>query len=486
MIGGHDPLDSTSIDQPLPAVVDAARAGRTAATWPACGSASSSELGGEGYQPGVQQRFDEAVELLVKAGAEVVEVELPELRARAGGVLPGDAERGVLQPGPLRRDALRPAGAARGRGLAERRGRHARHPRRRLRRRGQAPDHPGHLRAVQRLLRRLLRLGAEGPHPDQPRLRGRVRRRPTCWSPRRRRPRRSGWGRSSTTRWRCTSTTSPPSRPTWPASPASRCRPGWPRRTACRSASRCWPRPPPTTGSTASARRSRPARAAVGRPAAGVPTSWRSSAEGARMSTPTELVDFDEALAAYDPAMGLEVHVELNTATKMFCGCPADLRRRAQHPDLPDLPRPARLDAGGQRAGGRVRDPDRPRAELRDRRVVPLRPEELLLPGHAEELPDQPVRRAHRLRRLDRRRGGDRRRHRDLPGRDRARPHGGGHRQVAARRRRDRAHPRRRLLAGGLQPRRHPADRDRHPADHGRRRQGARPWPGPTSPTCAT
>ncbi|HSE71169.1 MAG TPA: Asp-tRNA(Asn)/Glu-tRNA(Gln) amidotransferase subunit GatA [Nocardioidaceae bacterium] len=76
VIGGHDPLDSTSIDQPLPGLVDAARTG-------ASGDMSGvqigviKELSGDGYQAGVRARFEESVKLLVDAGAEVVEVSCP-------------------------------------------------------------------------------------------------------------------------------------------------------------------------------------------------------------------------------------------------------------------------------------------------------------------------------------------------------------------------------------------------------------------------
>ncbi|MBC8092957.1 MAG: Asp-tRNA(Asn)/Glu-tRNA(Gln) amidotransferase subunit GatB, partial [Pseudonocardia sp.] len=38
--------------------------------------------------------------------------------------------------------------------------------------------------------------------------------------------------------------------------------------------------------------------------------------------TAPALVDFDDVVERFDPMLGLEVHVELNTNTKMFCGCP--------------------------------------------------------------------------------------------------------------------------------------------------------------------
>ncbi|MDF2094032.1 Asp-tRNA(Asn)/Glu-tRNA(Gln) amidotransferase subunit GatA [Knoellia sp. 3-2P3] len=73
VIGGHDPRDSTSIDAPAPPVVEAARRGDVKGMR----IGVVKELGGEGYQPGVRARFEESVQLLVDAGAEVVEVSCP-------------------------------------------------------------------------------------------------------------------------------------------------------------------------------------------------------------------------------------------------------------------------------------------------------------------------------------------------------------------------------------------------------------------------
>ncbi|MFF0729617.1 Asp-tRNA(Asn)/Glu-tRNA(Gln) amidotransferase subunit GatA [Streptomyces sp. NPDC004134] len=73
VLAGHDPMDSTSIDAPVPPVVEAARHGSVAGMRVGV----VKEFRGEGYQQGVMQRFDEAVELLRELGAEVVEVSCP-------------------------------------------------------------------------------------------------------------------------------------------------------------------------------------------------------------------------------------------------------------------------------------------------------------------------------------------------------------------------------------------------------------------------
>ncbi|GAA4575770.1 Asp-tRNA(Asn)/Glu-tRNA(Gln) amidotransferase subunit GatA [Micromonospora coerulea] len=79
VIGGHDPRDSTSIPQPVPDVVGAAKLGAT-------GDLTGVKLGvvteftGEGAEPGVLAAFRESVDALAKLGAEIVEVSCPHFR----------------------------------------------------------------------------------------------------------------------------------------------------------------------------------------------------------------------------------------------------------------------------------------------------------------------------------------------------------------------------------------------------------------------
>src|SRR5207302_194188 len=110
----------------------------------------------------------------------------------------------------------------------------------------------------------------------------------TCSYHRRRRPRPSRSGPRPRTRWPCTCPTSAPSRRTWPAIPPSAC-PLGPGTTASRLVCRCWRRPCKSRSCSA----------------------WRPpSSEPWRPPVPE-----------WEMVIGLEVHCELRTATKLFCGC---------------------------------------------------------------------------------------------------------------------------------------------------------------------
>lgn len=73
VMAGHDAKDATSINAPVPAVVNAAKSGDVKGMK----IGVIKQLQGEGYQKGVQTRFDESLQVLASLGAEIVEVDCP-------------------------------------------------------------------------------------------------------------------------------------------------------------------------------------------------------------------------------------------------------------------------------------------------------------------------------------------------------------------------------------------------------------------------
>ena len=118
-------------------------------------------------EPGVEARVREAVAALEAAGATVEEVSLPHTDY-------GLATYYIVAPAEASANLARYDGVRYGPRLGEAGDVLAdvpRDARQRLRPGGQAPDHARHVRAVGRLLRRVLPQGAEGAHADQARLR---------------------------------------------------------------------------------------------------------------------------------------------------------------------------------------------------------------------------------------------------------------------------------------------------------------------------
>ncbi|WP_084127445.1 Asp-tRNA(Asn)/Glu-tRNA(Gln) amidotransferase subunit GatA [Demequina sp. NBRC 110054] len=99
VMGGHDPKDATSLDEPVPACVDAAMQGATKdLTGVKVGVIK--ELSGEGYQAGVEQRFEESLERLKAMGAEIVEVSCPSFEFALAAyylILPSEASSNLAK-----------------------------------------------------------------------------------------------------------------------------------------------------------------------------------------------------------------------------------------------------------------------------------------------------------------------------------------------------------------------------------------------------
>jgi aspartyl-tRNA(Asn)/glutamyl-tRNA(Gln) amidotransferase subunit A len=96
VIAGYDPKDATSINSPVPDVIAAAKRGDIKGMK----IGIVKELGGEGYQAGVQSRFDESVALIESMGAEVVEVSCPSFPAALAAyylILPSEASSNLAK-----------------------------------------------------------------------------------------------------------------------------------------------------------------------------------------------------------------------------------------------------------------------------------------------------------------------------------------------------------------------------------------------------
>jgi aspartyl-tRNA(Asn)/glutamyl-tRNA(Gln) amidotransferase subunit A len=102
VIGGHDPFDSTSLTDTWPSMATAARAGLEDGALRGIRVGVVKEIAGsgEGFQAGVKQRFDETLELLASAGAEVVEVSAPSFEYAVAAyylILPAEASSNLAR-----------------------------------------------------------------------------------------------------------------------------------------------------------------------------------------------------------------------------------------------------------------------------------------------------------------------------------------------------------------------------------------------------
>jgi aspartyl-tRNA(Asn)/glutamyl-tRNA(Gln) amidotransferase subunit A len=96
VISAYDKHDSTSLPESLGSMVEAAKSGSLKGVRVGV----IKELNGEGFQPGVKARFNDSLELMVKAGAEIVEVSCPSFEYAIAAyylILPAEASSNLAK-----------------------------------------------------------------------------------------------------------------------------------------------------------------------------------------------------------------------------------------------------------------------------------------------------------------------------------------------------------------------------------------------------
>ena len=161
-MAGHDPKDTTSVDRAVP---DYEAAIGKSVKGMKIGIPKEYRL--DGMPDEIEKLWSEGAAWLKAAGAELVEVSLPHTKYALPAyyiVAPAEASSNLARYDGVRY-GLRVPGRSDWRDVRA-------HPRRGFWRGSAPPRHDRHLRAVGRLLRRLLFAGAKGPHPDQEGFRG--------------------------------------------------------------------------------------------------------------------------------------------------------------------------------------------------------------------------------------------------------------------------------------------------------------------------
>ena len=458
VIAGHDPRDSTSINAPVPPVVEAAKT----RDLKGLRVAVVRELQGEGFEAGVEERFAEAVAILTDLGATVTEVSCPHFDYALAAyylIAPSEASSNLARfdsvryglrvgdDGERSLEEVMALTRAQGFGAEVKRriilGTYALSS-------GYYDAYYGQAQKVRALITQDftsgLRAGGRADRADLPDGRvplGRQARRPAG--------------------------DVPPGRREHPFQPVRRTGDVHPGRSVRGLAGG------PSGDGTDDARR--PALPGRRRLRGSAALRRTGSGLGALVTVP-----YAEALQEFEPVIGLETHVELGTASKMFCGCDTTFGAEPNTHTCPVcLGLPGALPVVNETAiESTIRIglalhcdiatwcrfarknyfyPDMPKNFQTSQYDEPLCTDGYLDVQVNGETVRIPIERVH----LEEDTG-----------------------QVAARRRRDRPDPRCLAQPGRLQPRRHPAGRDRHQADHRHRRPCRLRSRRPTSPSCAT